>query len=322
MLNENDGLKEEPDSSDWSDRVPGPAGDSANQPVQPNEKTSIQRILEEDHSFLKTLDGIPDVPAFKKKRKRKVLPLRTFLIYSGLITIAILALIQLNPDFKDWIIAQNKQTISGQEGQVTEVILDDGTLVKLNTDSHIQLAESFGQLNTRKVFVDGEVYLSISKHIEKPFVIETDHATIKTLGATLNLRVSDQGETALIVMKGDVVFEHIDQLPSVDLHSNQGAIFSSSKRTIITKGGNLENYLSWWTDNLQYENTPLWIITRQLHNLYGVEFELDSEDLKQQRFSGQLDNTSLEIILDKLSEELNFYYQFEEETNKYTLEAL
>ena len=317
MLNENDDRQEE-SSPGPHDQIPGPSGhtDSENSGKDAEE---ISRLLHQDAPVLSALADVVD--SVKVNKKRRVSRLQTRLLLLAIFCLSVLLFFRFDPEVRDWIISQNSQVYNGQPGTVQELILPDGTLVKLGEDCQIKLARNFAALNTRRIHLSGQAYLGITEHNNTPLVIHLESGEIRTQGGTFNIRESHKDDgIALIVMKGEAVFEHFQQLPAVDLKSEQGAIFSSQKRNVITTGGNLENYLSWWTGRLEYQNTPVWIIARQLSNLFEKKIEFTSDELKQQRFSGKIESFDLEETLDIISTKVGFNYYFDPGEDSYLLE--
>ena len=321
MLNDNDDLQDD-SSSQSQDKIPGPASHSHDSEASPNrEADDISKVLNQDASVLSALAEVVD--SVKMNKKRRVSRLRIRLLLLSILCLSILLFFRFDPEVRDWLISRNSQVLSGSPGAVEEFILPDGTLIKLEGYSQVSLARNFAALSTRRIHLIGQAYIGITEHNNTPFVIHLENGEIASTGGTFNIRESlhDEG-IAVIAMKGEAEFTHFLQPPVVELKANQGAIFSAQKRNIITSGGNLENYLSWWTGRLEYQNSPIWIIIRQLENLFEKKIEFTSDDLKQKRFTGKIESLELEDILDLLSKEAGFNYYFDSEENSYLLEEI
>lgn len=69
-------------------------------------------------------------------------------------------------------------------GSRTKLILPDGSVVWLNSDSQFKYDNSFG-VKERRVTLNGEGYFQVAKDKTKPFIVITDNIKIKVLGLCL-----------------------------------------------------------------------------------------------------------------------------------------
>ncbi|MGB4577646.1 MAG: FecR family protein, partial [Paludibacter sp.] len=72
-------------------------------------------------------------------------------------------------------------------GEQVQVVLQDGTIVQLNSGSHLQYPKSFG-LFSRKVKLSGEGYFSVAKELGRPFMVNLNEINVKVTGTKFNAK--------------------------------------------------------------------------------------------------------------------------------------
>ena len=108
--------------------------------------------------------------------------------------------------------ASRVRAVSTTPGQISEVVLPDGTKVRLNAQSSITYSENFLQSSNREVKLTGEAFFDVTEHASHPFIVKTKSINIVVLGTSFNLKSYDDDatiETTLI--KGRVVIENPSQ---------------------------------------------------------------------------------------------------------------
>lgn len=272
----------------------------------PEEKT-----IETLNSILEAIRG-PKIKA-KKNRTRNLLLFFTLFLFTAFFAL------QLNPGVQDWLINLNKKTVFGTPGTTMELILDDGTLVKLSKRSSLTFAHNFNQLNKKNVDLIGDGYFSISRNDEKPFYVHIGPATIETNGATFGVNEADSDDAiALFLIKGEARITHPAQLPPLELLAGEGAVLGSKKRAIITDG-KLDNYLSWWTGKLEFSRLPLWVVASQLSIIYDTVIEFDNDDIKAYPYSGTLKKEDLNKVLKIITKSLGLDFRIESPDYRITI---
>jgi transmembrane sensor len=92
---------------------------------------------------------------------------------------------------------------STQPGETREVWIADGTLIHLNTRSHIEWMESISE---RRVMLNqGEVYFSVIEDHVRPFRVSLTHSEIQTSAGHFNVHEKDNGEVVVTVVAGSVL---------------------------------------------------------------------------------------------------------------------
>lgn len=190
--------------------------------------------------------------------------------------------------------------VSTVSGQISEVVLPDGTKVRLNAQSSITYSENFLQSSNREVKLTGEAFFDVTEDASHPFIVRTKSINIVVLGTSFNLKSYDDDatiETTLI--KGRVVIENPSQPGiKVELKPNQKAIFSHATKNISLVDLKEEPTVTWNEQTLQFENEELTSVLKSLERWYGVSIHLENESDSSCRLTASFDKETLTETLE------------------------
>ena len=103
------------------------------------------------------------------------------------------------------------QTYATATGQIRNVVLPDGSVVGLNTQTKL---EWIGSPNDRRVrLIRGEAYFQVVHDPSRPFRILLAHSQVKVLGTRFDVYQMADGDVRVSVMSGSVGVEGLDNRP-------------------------------------------------------------------------------------------------------------
>ncbi len=156
-----------------------------------------------------------------------------------------------------------------------EVTLPDGSSISLNKNTTLAYRENFADHAERIVKMTGEAFFDVTKNT-KPFIIQTDHANVRVLGTSFNVK-SDADDTQVTVQSGKVQV--------TDKAETQRAILQKGQKATADKSGKIQkstskslNELAWKTRKLDFDGTPLEDVVRDLETYFNLE--IDATQLK------------------------------------------
>lgn len=192
--------------------------------------------------------------------------------------------------------------------------LSDGSVVRLNSNSRLILPQVFRE-NKREVTLRGEAYFEINSNPEKPFLIHTDHAVIRVLGTSFNVKASSQNNVQVVVKEGKVSLQENNpsQPQEVMLTKNQLGYLDIGASEISVEEVPVDNYLSWMTRRLVFDNTPFRRVCTQLERIYDIDCSIRDQQLSQIYFTANFERESLEKTLGVIANSLDISYQIEGE---------
>lgn len=221
-----------------------------------------------------------------------------------------------------------------QPAEKKNLRLPDGTVVKLNADSRIELDAAFGESN-RTVTLVGEAYMEVAKNTALPFIVKTSMLDVRVLGTTLNIRAysnEERAEASLIEGSAEVLVKESSAAPIrlkpmekvVVASDDDGAVPRPLQApATLPKTYTLETVThydanddlaetSWTKQKLVFVNQPLIDIAKTLERWYDVKIVFENEKIMQRKYTAAFDDKEqLMDVLEVLRLSIPFEYQAE-----------
>lgn len=202
-------------------------------------------------------------------------------------------------------------TLSTVNQSNIEVILYDGTRVKLNAHSTLRYPDRFENSN-RMVQLNGEAYFEVTKNDSQPFVVKTSAAEIKVLGTEFNVNASS-GDCTTTLIEGCVqIFDN--KRDSVTITPGEQVSISTDKPIIVSRVNVL--YDTAWTKGMfGFYDQPLEKIMEKICSWYGMEFIIDSRIKAKTIYTVIIDRApTIEQVMYYLGLMDEFQYSIENKT--------
>ncbi len=207
-------------------------------------------------------------------------------IMSGFMKCAAVILLPLLSGVSVWLYMDTKTTKSIDmlecfvpNGEQKEIVLSDGTNVKLNSGSLFIYPAKF-EKDSRKVYLTGEAFFDVAHNEKQPFTVHTGRLDIEVLGTKFNVEAySDDPEITTTLKQGKV------KLSSTS-HPEQGSIVMRPDEQVIynVKSGKMqlsavhaEDYSSWVGGDMRFIERPLSEVMKVIGRKYDVSFRYDDK---------------------------------------------
>ncbi len=180
-----------------------------------------------------------------------------------------------------------------------EVLLSDGTTVFLNRNSRVSFPDKFGKV--REIQLESEAYFKVAKDAHHPFIVHAGGTDVKVLGTSFNIKIKEKGEVLVSVLTGKVAFQsQNNKSKMVQLIKGDQGIFDATSERLEKSHFSDENFLSWQTGILRFNNQSLYDAAKTLAEYYGKKIEVDIE-LKNRQITVVFDNQPLDDALNILA---------------------
>lgn len=170
-----------------------------------------------------------------------------------------------------------------------KIILEDSTVVWLNSESTLRYPEVFGP-SERRVEVSGEAYFAVRKDPDRPFYVETRGQQIRVYGTTFNIRdYQDEEATFTTLESGSISLRknsHSGSSGEIFLAKGHQAILTHPTKDLTLTVVDPEIVSSWRNGLFVFEDQPLDRIMRDLSRWYDFHYEFANPELGQQIFMG------------------------------------
>ena len=199
-------------------------------------------------------------------------------------------------------------------GQMSQVVLSDGTKIWLNSGTTIRYPEQFAA-DSRSVTINGEAYFEVAKMAHKPFTVNSSDLKIEVLGTSFNISAyQEDQESTVTLVEGKVNAQSLDGKSMINLIPGQLATKNKNNSNIAIKTVDTDFYKAWIEGRIFFDDEPLGQIANKLDRWFNVKITFENEKLKSHRFTGTiLKNKPVDQIMQAL--ELLAPIKFKHEIN-------
>ena len=178
-------------------------------------------------------------------------------------------------------------TVTVPRGGEDKLVLADGTIVWLNSDSHIRYPVTFSG-NTRQVELEGEAYFEVAKDVEKPFIVRMNEYNVRVTGTQFNVRNYSNESLATTLVEGGV---QIERKGKVDrLRPGQQAVLENNE--IRIRVVNVEEQVAWRHGAFGFTQCRLENIMEEIARWYDVDVFYMNQQVKDYHFSAWFKRSS------------------------------
>jgi ferric-dicitrate binding protein FerR (iron transport regulator) len=218
-------------------------------------------------------------------------------------------------------------------GQTKNVVLPDGSLVKLNVGSKLTLLPGFNK-NKRDVRLEGEAYFSVKHNLALPFRVHTANLEVKDLGTVFNVKAypTDRTSEAVLIKGAIEVIVKNNRKQKLQLTPNKKFVLFNSlasaklKQTTDNKPyvanykvdnvtNNIPNHsiieTDWTSNKLSFYEQPLEDIAPMLERWYNIKLIINNQQIEGYKFTATFNHQSISEVLDALKLTATFNYRRE-----------
>lgn len=226
------------------------------------------------------------------------------------------------------------------KGSKSNIKLPDGTIVWLNAGSTLKYDNSFDQKD-RKVYLTGEGYFRVTTNKNKPFQVHTSDLVVRAFGTRFNVKAypdekiitttleegmvdivvidkkQKNSEKPLVLKPNEKVVYFIEgrpEKPREEIIEPKHNVQLISKNIKIEENINTNLYTSWKNNEWIIESQTLKCLTPMLERKYNMTFCFKDDELKKYKFTGIIQNETVEQILKLLSYTAPIKYVIEKDT--------
>lgn len=260
------------------------------------------RMLDEVRKtpFQKSNSETPDANLPAPRRGRPGAGRRHWLMASSLTAAAALALAYLGSVSRSPRLEFSEQ-ITTRVGNWQNLDLPDGSRVRLNTDSRLEVAYSAAERRVR--LARGEACFSVAKNPTRPFLVEAGAVAVRAVGTTFNVRL-DAEAVEVLVTEGKVRVDDRERgesvlavqepareplliagqkavIPAVDPAEKRPPVLAADVAPV-----EIERVLSWRDRRLEFVAAPLREIVEQFNRCNRHQLVLADAALAERRLGG------------------------------------
>jgi len=205
-------------------------------------------------------------------------------------------------------------------GQMSNVLLPDGTTVNLNSGTTLVYSGKFNS-GERVVSLEGEAFFDVTKDQAHPFLIKTNLLDFKVYGTSFNIQAYPEDKvinTTLVEGSLGIIGKNGSEITR--LVPGENATYSEDNRKLLVGNVNQEIYTSWKDGLVTFRNEKLKDIARKIERWYNVEIVIKNASLGEELYMGTiLKNKPVDQILEVFSLTSSLKYQIVPRANERNL---
>lgn len=187
---------------------------------------------------------------------------------------------------------------------VTFITFPDGSTARMNASTRIEYLSTFNQ-KVRRVQLSGEAFFEVTRDTARPFVIETNHASVEVLGTSFNVAAYPKsGLVEVNVRTGKVkLVQRLEGLPekkSLLLPAGERGWLKVAESEMGQSALN-PNYASWFSKQIIFQRTRLSDAFALLENTYHVKIGAENSEIEKIPYTANFADQKLDSIIKKIA---------------------
>jgi transmembrane sensor len=233
--------------------------------------------------------------------------------------------------------------INSPAGAKSKVTLPDGSSIWLNAGSNLKYSNQYGKQN-REVHLTGEAFFDVAKDKSKVFIVKTSDLNIKAYGTSFNVKsYPEEGTVETTLVEGSIGVTRLKfkdkKNDEVMLEPNQRVVYYKTMKSVpkpdqehkienvqpekevaakqkltylISKGIEAGQFTSWKDGVLLISSETLKVLAVKLERKYDVKIHFDNTEIQNFKFTGSLENETVEQVMEAISIAAQITYKIEE----------
>ncbi len=224
------------------------------------------------------------------------------------------------------------------KGSKTKIILPDGSKIWLNAGSKLKYPKEFAP-HSREVYLEGEAFFEVAKDDHKQFLVKTHDIIVKVFGTRFNVKSYPEDntvETTLVegsisILKsspeGKISGKEIKLEPNERIVLYKGSqnitppeikkekikkLPEIQPKLVLSKSIDPSRYISWKSGRLIFRSEPMEKLAVTLERRYDVRIHFVDEEIKKYKFTGTIENETIEQVMAAIRLASSIDYKIEE----------
>lgn len=185
-------------------------------------------------------------------------------------------------------------------GYIKRMDLPDGSVIRMNSDSEVEVAYSASERNVK--LVRGEAHFEVAKNKVRPFIVSARGAAVRAVGTAFNVALKAEA-VEVLVTEGKVSVAPPAEAKSVtnavSTVESPAFLKAGEKLVLATKDeaspvvasvapAEMSQALAWQDRRLEFDEAPLSEIVAEFNrfNVHQIVIAPESIELARQRFAG------------------------------------
>jgi transmembrane sensor len=189
-------------------------------------------------------------------------------------------------------------------GGFSRIVLDDGSVIDLNTDSDVRVRIGSREREVR--LERGEGRFQVAHDATRPFTVSTANADVRAMGTAFSVRLHDSKQVDVLVSEGTVAIAAARVTHAPPVHAGEAAVVQSGRVSVRRiEPHQLERRQSWISGRLQFRGDSLAEAVSEFNRYNRRQLKLADSSLAQLRVGGTFSATDPESFAAALGSAFN-----------------
>ncbi|GGC10247.1 FecR family protein [Dyadobacter sediminis] len=209
-----------------------------------------------------------------------------------------------------WLFRESLQykTYQTSFGQITNVYLEDGSRVALNSNSKLKVPRFGFDQDVREVTLEGEAEFSVSHTMDsKRFIVKTsDRFQVEVLGTTFSVFARPRG-TKVALKCGSIRLDYSQNEQHKEMMMEPGdmATLDRAGGVQLAKKQDTKTFASWKEQRYVFNSTAVSDIVSMIEENFGQKVKLADAEITNRTITGNFKTKNAYELLRTVSEVLN-----------------
>jgi len=170
------------------------------------------------------------------------------------------------------------------------LIMADSTKVWLNSETTLRFPVQFAA-DVRRVELIGEAYFEVTRKNDVPFIVSSGNQQIRVLGTQFNISSYPENPVIFTTLVEGSVEVSLEGNPDekISLKPSEQSYIIKSENHIQKRNVDVNQYIAWKDGRFVFRDQMLGDIMETLSKWYDVQVTFSDEELKNLRFTGNLE---------------------------------
>ncbi|WGQ08097.1 FecR domain-containing protein [Pedobacter gandavensis] len=170
---------------------------------------------------------------------------------------------------------------------LTNVVLPDGTDLKLNAGTSISYSKNNFLADRKLVLIKGEAFVQVAANPTSRFRVELGEVEAKDIGTRFNI-IRNENQSAVTVEEGQVELWEYGTVRKVNLTAGKLGIYDVVNKTLMAIDNPDPNYKAWLDKSFVFNAVPLPEVLQKLETVYQTKIEMQGQELKHRKLTAKL----------------------------------
>jgi len=194
-------------------------------------------------------------------------------------------------------------------GSKSEVVLSDGSTVKINSGTELRYPVQFSD-GKREVYLKGEAYFTVQSDIANPFVVRTSDYDVQATGTQFNVCSYEDDAFASVTLEEGAVSIQFNDKSIVDISPEQKFCLNRENLNYRIRSSDVKFETAWKEGEFRFREIGFPELIKKLERWYDVKLSHHSPELKTMLYSGNFKNQeTIWQVLDALTLTAPIEYQ-------------